>query len=109
MRSGPIAAGQRGMRDLPHHQPAGLDQHRPGHEPEGERGQERQPDRDQSRRTREAQRYSRKKARRSSASATGSSIAAKWPPAGITVQRRMLYTRSAHARGGRTISFGNAA
>src|SRR6185436_17294515 len=55
------------------------------------------------------QRYSRKKARSSVARATGSSIAAKWPPAGITVQRRMLYMRSAHERGGRTISLGKAA
>ena len=37
-----------------------------------------------------AYRRSRKNARRSAASASGSSSAAKWPPAGITVQRRML-------------------
>src|SRR5262245_3953317 len=35
-------------------------------------------------------RSGRKKARRSSASSSGCSIAAKWPPRGITVQRRIL-------------------
>jgi hypothetical protein len=35
------------------------------------------------------QRRVRKNSRMSAASATGSSAAAKWPPAGITVQRRM--------------------
>src|SRR5439155_20299419 len=54
-------------------------------------------------------RSSRKNARTSAASASGSSSAAKWPPAGIAVQRRMLYVRSAHARGGSRISRGNAA
>ena len=36
------------------------------------------------------QRRSRKKARMSATSASGSSRAAKWPPAGISVQRLML-------------------
>src|SRR5215468_2881864 len=35
-------------------------------------------------------RSGRKKARMSSASSSGCSIAAKWPPRGITVQRRIL-------------------
>src|SRR5262245_45655355 len=35
-------------------------------------------------------RSGRKKARMSSASSSGCSIAAKWPPHGITVQRRIL-------------------
>src|SRR5207245_869752 len=54
-------------------------------------------------------RRSRKNARISAARACGSSSAAKWPPAAIGVRRRTSNTRSAHARGGRTISRGNAA
>jgi hypothetical protein len=58
---------------------------------------------------RPAQRSGRKNARISLASASGSSMAAKWPPASITVHRWILKTFSAQARGGRTISRGNAA
>lgn len=50
----------------------------------------------------------RKNARISCASAAGCSSAAKCPPFGITVQRRMSKTRSAEARGGRRISRGNS-
>jgi len=50
----------------------------------------------------------RKNSRISCASAAGCSSAAKWPPFGITLQRRMLKTRSAAARGGRRISRGNS-
>jgi hypothetical protein len=50
-----------------------------------------------------------KNSRISRAKASGCSIAAKWPPRGITVQRRMsVKVRSATERGGRTISRGNA-
>jgi len=95
---------------LPRHHPAGLDAHRPDREPDGRRQQGRQDEAGGPQPgARRGQRYSRKKARSSVASASGSSIAAKWPPAGITVQRRMLYMRSAQERGGRTISFGKAA
>ena len=45
----------------------------------------------------------------SAASACGCSIAAKWPPRGITLQRRMsVNTRAADSRGGRRISRGNS-
>ena len=36
----------------------------------------------------------------SSASSSGSSHAAKWPPQGISVQRHTSYARSTHSRGG---------
>lgn len=50
------------------------------------------------------------KARTSSARSAGCSRAAKWPPRGITVQRRMsVNIRSASERGGRTISLGKDA
>ena len=53
-------------------------------------------------------RNGRKKSRTSCASASGCSIAAKCPPRGITLQRRMsLYMRAATERGGRRISAGN--
>lgn len=93
---------------LARHHPPGLDADRPDREREG-RGQQGRQDEAGGPPPGPRQRYSRKKARSSVASASGSSIAAKWPPAGITVQRRMSYMRSAQARGGRTISFGNAA
>lgn len=51
---------------------------------------------------------SRKNSRISCASVCGCSSAAKCPPLGITVQRRMSNTRSAAARGGRRISRGNS-
>src|SRR5258705_1073348 len=57
----------------------------------------------------DAQRSGRKKARTSSTSAFGSSIAAKWPPFGIMVQRCTLKARSAHTRGGLISSFGKMA
>src|SRR5262249_43402834 len=41
-----------------------------------------------------------KKAAMSGATSSGSSAGAKWPPRGITVQRRMSYSRSAHSFGG---------
>ena len=49
-----------------------------------------------------------KNARISRASASGCSSAAKWPPLCITLQRRMSNTRSAAARGGRSISCGKS-
>src|SRR6266478_62017 len=51
----------------------------------------------------------RKKARTSCANNSGSSQAAKWPPLGISFQRRMWYERSPHSLGGRAISWGNMA
>jgi AraC-like DNA-binding protein len=54
-------------------------------------------------------RNGRKKARISSTSNSGSSIAPKWPPLGIGVQRWTLKKRSAHSRGGWEISFGKIA
>src|SRR5262249_24077291 len=55
-------------------------------------------------------RSGRRNSRISWASASGCSIAAKWPPFAITLQRRMLMkTRSAIERGGRRISRGNSA
>lgn len=39
----------------------------------------------------------------------GSSIAAKWPPRGISVQHCTLKKRSAHSRGGQLMSAGNRA
>src|SRR5580692_3697785 len=45
----------------------------------------------------------------SSASNSGSSIAAKCPPRAISVQRFTLKNRSAHSRGGWLISFGKSA
>jgi len=54
-------------------------------------------------------RKGRKNVRISSASASGCSIAAKCPPRGITLQRRIsVYARSASERGGRRISLGNS-
>ena len=50
-----------------------------------------------------------KNVRISSASSFGSSIAAKWPPRGITVHRWILNAASAHRRGGRRISKGKIA
>ena len=50
-----------------------------------------------------------KNARTSSASSPGSSIAAKWPPRGITVHRWILNAASAQRRGGRRISAGKIA
>jgi hypothetical protein len=41
-----------------------------------------------------------KNAAMSRATSCGSSPGAKCPPLGITLQRRMLYSRSAHSRGG---------
>src|SRR5438093_13376522 len=55
------------------------------------------------------QRNGRKKARTSCASNAGSSQAAKWPPLGISSQRRIWYDRSPHSRDGRAISWGNMA
>src|SRR4030095_10878423 len=55
------------------------------------------------------QRSGLKNSRISRARASRSSIAAEWPPDGITVQRWMLKTFSAHGRGGLTISLGKAA
>ena len=50
-----------------------------------------------------------KNARISWARSSGSSIAAKWPPRGITVHRWMLNAASAQRRGGRRISAGKMA
>src|SRR5215510_9316274 len=50
-----------------------------------------------------------KKVRISCANNSGSSKAAKWPPLGISSQRRIWYDRSPHSRGGRAISWGNRA
>src|SRR5215510_3506320 len=56
------------------------------------------------------QRSCRKNARISAASASGSSSAAKCPPAAMGVQRRILgYICSTHVRGACRISFGNDA
>src|SRR5213078_2249998 len=54
-------------------------------------------------------RSGRKNARTSSTSARGSSMAAKWPPRSMRVQRCTLKTRSAQARGGLMISRGKMA
>ena len=55
-------------------------------------------------------RRGRKNSMISRARASGCSIAAKWPPFGMAVQRRMsLYILSATDRGGRKISRGNSA
>ena len=53
-------------------------------------------------------RNDRKNARISSASASGCSKAAKWPPRAIGVQRWIFSTRSASERGGRMSSRGKA-
>src|SRR4029078_1231204 len=45
-------------------------------------------------------RSGRKKARTSSARSSGSSMDAKWPPRGISVQRRTSETRATPSRGG---------
>src|SRR5689334_8693775 len=55
------------------------------------------------------ERRGRKNERMSSTSAAGSSIAAKWPPAGIRVHCCTLKTRSAHFLGGLISSFGKIA
>ena len=64
------------------------------------------------RRCSEAQRTvrkGRKNSRISCARISGCSSAAKWPPFGCVVQRRMsLYSRAATERGGRRISRGNS-
>jgi hypothetical protein len=60
-------------------------------------------------RHRASSRSGRKKSRMSSASLCGSSIAAKCPPRGISVQRCTLKKRSAHLRGGVAMSFGKSA
>ena len=55
------------------------------------------------------QRSVRKKARMSSTSRPGSSIAAKWPPRGISVQRVRLWLASTQRRGAKLSSLGNTA
>jgi hypothetical protein len=51
-------------------------------------------------------RQARKNAARSVTNSSGSSREGKWPPAGIWVQRVMVYSRSAHDRGTRRTSRG---
>jgi len=50
-----------------------------------------------------------KNARMSSASSSGPSMAAKWPPRGIWVQRAIRRLRSAHSQGGSNMSAGKSA
>src|SRR5581483_1261052 len=52
------------------------------------------------------QRTVRKKVRRSSTNSSGCSIAAKWPPRGISAQWVTLYRRSTHERGKGSTSLG---